>query len=108
MVPSVLSYLRRYFASCTFPAAPAQPVLRRGVVASLTEEWSRCVPAAQIRNVYGPTEATIFCTEFEWQDQSSAEQSVNDIVPIGRCTPGTEIRVLVDSAGLAVAGRCTR
>ena len=33
MVPSVLSYLRRYFDELQFPGAPAQPLLRGGFVA---------------------------------------------------------------------------
>lgn len=101
MVPSVLSYLRRYFDELHFPALRQSLFCGEALSHSLTEAWSRCLPAAQIRNVYGPTEATIFCTEFKWDAQSSAEQSINDVVPIGRPLPGTEVRVL-DDGGMAV------
>jgi amino acid adenylation domain-containing protein len=101
MVPSVLSYLRRYFDELRFPALRHSLFCGEALSHSLTVAWSRCVPAAQIRNVYGPTEATIFCTEFKWDASSSAQQSVNDIVPIGRPLPGTSVR-LVDAAGATV------
>ena len=101
MVPSVLSYLRRYFDELRFPALRQSLFCGEALSHSLTEAWSRCLPAAQIRNVYGPTEATIFCTEFKWDARSSAEQSINDVVPIGRPLPGTEVRVL-DAGGMAV------
>ncbi len=102
MVPSVLSYLRRYFAELSFPHLRHSMFCGEALSHQLTAEWSRCVPAAEIRNVYGPTEATIFCTEFEWQEPVSAEQSVNDIVPIGQCISGTQA-VILDAAGRPVA-----
>ena len=73
MVPSVLSYLRRYFAELSFPHLRHSLFCGEALSHQLTAEWSRCVPAAEIRNVYGPTEATIFCTEFEWQEPVSAD-----------------------------------
>ncbi len=42
---------------------------------SLVEGWSDCIPNATIRNVYGPTEATIFCSSYDW--------SAEDIGPAG-------------------------
>lgn len=102
MVPSVLSYLRRYLDELRFPALRHSLFCGEALAHSLTAAWSRCVPAAQIRNVYGPTEATIFCTEFPWDERSSAEQSSNDVVPIGRPLAGTSLRI-ADDRGLAVA-----
>jgi amino acid adenylation domain-containing protein len=98
MVPSVLSYLRRYFDELRFPALRHSLFCGEALAHSLTAAWARCVPKAEIRNVYGPTEATIFCTEFKWEERASAEQSVNDIVPIGRPLLGTGL-VIVDAAG---------
>jgi amino acid adenylation domain-containing protein len=101
MVPSVLSYLRRYLGELRFPALRHSLFCGEALSHSLTEEWAACVPQAHIRNVYGPTEATIFCTEFNWDARSSAEQSRNDIVPIGRPLAGTVLRV-VDDRGMPV------
>lgn len=101
MVPSVLSYLRRYLGELRFPALRHSLFCGEALSHSLTAAWSSCVPSAQIRNVYGPTEATIFCTEFKWDVQSSLEQSINDVVPIGRPLQGTTVRIF-DASGVAV------
>jgi D-alanine--poly(phosphoribitol) ligase subunit 1 len=102
MVPSVLSYLRRYLGELRFPALRHSLFCGEALSHSLTVAWSHSVPAARIRNVYGPTEATIFCTQFEWDEPASAEQSLNDIVPIGRPLQGTSVQI-VDERGAAVA-----
>jgi D-alanine--poly(phosphoribitol) ligase subunit 1 len=102
MVPSVLSYLRRYLGELRFPALRHSLFCGEALSHSSTVAWSRSVPAARIRNVYGPTEATIFCTEFEWEEGASAEQSVNDVVPIGKPLAGTSLRI-VDENGTRVA-----
>jgi D-alanine--poly(phosphoribitol) ligase subunit 1 len=101
MVPSVLSYLRRYLEELRFPALRHSLFCGEALSHSSTVAWSRSVPAARIRNVYGPTEATIFCTEFEWEEGVSAEQSVNDVVPIGKPLVGTSLRI-VDAHSAAV------
>jgi amino acid adenylation domain-containing protein len=102
MVPSVLSYLQRYFDELSFPSLRHSLFCGEALSHRLTADWKRCVPTAEMRNVYGPTEATIFCTEFVWQEAASAAQSVNDVVPIGKCIPGTDALV-VDSACRPVA-----
>ena len=102
MVPSVLSYLRRYFEELEFPKLRHSLFCGEALSHQLTVEWAACLPSAEIRNVYGPTEATIFCTEFRWQEAPSAEQSVNDIVPIGKPT-GATTALVVDESGRAVA-----
>jgi D-alanine--poly(phosphoribitol) ligase subunit 1 len=101
MVPSVLVYLRRYLGELRFPALRHSLFCGEALSQSLTESWAACVPNAAIRNVYGPTEATIFCTEFKWDARSSAEQSSNDIVPIGRPLASTSLRI-VDEHGATV------
>ncbi len=95
MVPSVLSYLRRYFDELSFPAIRHSLFCGEALLHELTEEWSACTPNAVIRNVYGPTEATIFCTEFVWESAQSARQSINGVVPIGSAI-GETVLVIVD------------
>ena len=56
--------------------------------------WSVCVPNARIENVYGPTEATIFCTTYPWNADISAAEQVNGIVPIGTTMPGMQTLVI--------------
>jgi acyl-coenzyme A synthetase/AMP-(fatty) acid ligase len=56
--------------------------------------WSKCVPNAFIRNVYGPTEATIFCSSYDWSEEDSAQHAYQGVVPIGSMYPGMEARLL--------------
>jgi amino acid adenylation domain-containing protein len=104
LVPSVLSYLHRYFEELRFPALRHNLFCGEALSHRLTAAWAASVPAAEIRNVYGPTEATIFCTEFKWDVEESAAQSVNDIVPIGRPLAGTSLLILDDAGKLAAPG----
>ncbi len=89
--PSVLSYLRPYLHEILAPSVRlhlfcGEPLYQKDVA-----DWAPCVPDAQIENVYGPTEATIFCTRHVWNRH--VDESLLGIVPIGQPLPGTEIRL---------------
>jgi len=48
----------------------------------MVTEWQKCVPDASIYNVYGPTEATIFCTSYKCLPENIGEY--HGIVCIGK------------------------
>jgi amino acid adenylation domain-containing protein len=97
MVPSVLPYLRRFFNELRFPAMRLNQFCGEALTQEIVSEWSQCVPNARIENVYGPTEATIFCTRYSWSRDRAEVESVNGIVPIGKPMPGTTTHVVDDN-----------
>ena len=98
MVPSVLQYMQRFFGEVRFPALRLSQFCGEALMQDMAAEWSQCVPNARIENMYGPTEATIYCTRYEWARERAATESVNGIVPIGNAMPGTRT-VVIDTNG---------
>jgi D-alanine--poly(phosphoribitol) ligase subunit 1 len=64
MVPSVLSYLKPYFDEIDLPDLRYSLFCGEALYKETITEWAKCVPGAVIENVYGPTEATIFCMTY--------------------------------------------
>jgi acyl-coenzyme A synthetase/AMP-(fatty) acid ligase len=59
-------------------------------------EWMRCAPNTAIENVYGPTEATVFCLAYHITDPNDVI-SENEIVAIGKPIQNMEAIVVDDS-----------
>lgn len=93
MVPSILLYLRPHFTEMQFPKIRFSLFCGEALHAEITEEWKTCIPNAIVFNVYGPTEATVFCTYYEVK--SSSNKAYNDILSIGKPMKGT-YTVIVD------------
>ncbi len=98
MVPSVISYLRPYFADINLPNLRLSVFCGEALYEDVLTEWAECVPNARIQNYYGPTEATIFCTVFDWATSKQQQKSHNGVVSIGQPFPGSEA-ILLDSTG---------
>ncbi|MCZ2356696.1 MAG: AMP-binding protein [Bacteroidia bacterium] len=99
MVPSVLSYLRRYFDEITLPSLRWGLFCGEALPADLVTEWATCVPNACLENVYGPTEATIFCTRYRISLPIPAQYQHNGIVSIGQPFPNMQC-IIVDEKGI--------
>ncbi len=84
MVPSILSYLRPYFDDIRLPNLKYSLFCGEALYNDITTKWSKCVPEALIQNVYGPTEATIFCLTYDWNKDKATDKSFNGIVCIGK------------------------
>ena len=56
-------------------------------------EWAKCVPNAIIENVYGPTEATIFCLTYPLNNIEELEE-YNSMLSIGKPMQGMEAIVV--------------
>ena len=82
MVPSILTFLRPYFEDIRLPKLRQSVFCGEPLLAELTLEWSGCSPEMQILNFYGPTEATVFCSHYEWS--ATSPKSVNGALSIGR------------------------
>jgi len=65
---------------------------------SSTISWSEAAPNSIIENLYGPTELTISCTLYRWDQLRSPGESELEIVPIG--FPHPRMNVLVADENL--------
>lgn len=103
MVPSVLAQLRPYLDEVELPALRQALFCGEALPVDLARAFAARVPAARLYNVYGPTEATIFCTAYACPAEGSAEwKSHRGVVSIGRPMAGTHV-ALVDENLVPVA-----
>jgi len=101
MVPSVIAYLERFMKELNLEKLKYSFFCGEGLPERITEKWSHCVPNGEIVNIYGPTEATIVCTEYTWLPEVSADEAFNGIVPIGNPMAAVDTYV-VDESGKCV------
>ncbi|MCL5029599.1 MAG: AMP-binding protein [Bacteroidetes bacterium] len=84
MVPSVLSYLTPYFDEIKLDKMRYSLFCGETLLDQIAQGWSKCTPNAKIINAYGPTEATVFCLIYEWNNESSSKKTFNGGVCIGK------------------------
>jgi len=84
MVPSILAYLRPYFEEIRFEKVKYSLFCGEALYEDIAREWQKCIPSGLIQNVYGPTEATIFCLTYDLSKDHNKIKSVNGIVCIGK------------------------
>jgi len=96
-VPSFINYLRKYFGEISLPCVQHWLFCGEALKSDLVYAWQPCIPNATIHNVYGPTEATIFCSSFTCKPGSIKE--MNGIICIGKPFAGT-ILELSDENGI--------
>ena len=65
--------------------------------ADVARAWAEAAPNSTVENLYGPTEVTIACTVYRWDDAASPAESELGLVPIGLPFPGMEA-LIVDAA----------
>lgn len=83
MAPSMVRFLRPYFAEIELPHIRYNILTAEASPLSLVEEWSKCIPNAEIYDFYGPTEATIYCTYYKF-DRNGANKQLNGMISIGK------------------------
>jgi amino acid adenylation domain-containing protein len=98
MVPGVLKLAAPFLQELHFPALRYSFFSGDALYQPDVQKWKPCIPNAQIHNFYGPTETTIVCTRYCWDEQTSAAESHSGIVPLGKVFPGMHF-ILVDEAG---------
>lgn len=104
MVPTTLNYFEKYMNEISLPSLRYCFFSGDALYHHLTVKWSSCITNAQIHNFYGPTETTIVCTRYEWNELQSEKESVNDIVPLGKPFSGMEFIIIDDEFNLAEKG----
>lgn len=101
MVPTVLRYIEKYLPEISLPDLRYSFFSGDALYHALAVKWSRSIPNAVIHNFYGPTETTIVCTRYVFDEQRSATESVNGIVPLGVAFEGMET-IIIDENNLPV------
>jgi len=94
MVPSILQYLRSYFDEIHCPDMKYSLFCGEALPLDVTQEWSQCLPNATIANVYGPTECTIFCTDYTFK-RGTLNKMHNGVLSIGKDMKNTQT-IIVD------------
>ncbi len=97
-VPSFVNYLRPYFSEIHLLQLRHWLFCGEALKSNLVTAWQPCIPEAAIYNVYGPTEATIFCTSYICDTSRIKEQ--NGIVCIGQPFPGTRFELAADDGSI--------
>jgi non-ribosomal peptide synthetase component F len=59
----------------------------------ITRHWALAAPNSVIENLYGPTELTISCTAYRWDNATSPDECEQGIVPIGQ--PFDDMQALI-------------
>jgi non-ribosomal peptide synthetase component F len=104
MVPSVLAFLEKYFGEIELPHLRHSLFCGEALPVALARKWAVCVPNARIFNVYGPTEATIFCTTYEFPRDDAAVLSHHGVVSIGEPLAGTQLLILNEGLEVLKSG----
>ena len=104
MVPSILMFLRKYFDEIRLPSMRYSMFCGEALFSDLARQWSECVPNALVQNVYGPTEATIFCMAYNWE-HTNKNKDYNGIVCIGKPMKNMQA-IIVDEQQAEVAAGC--
>ena len=64
------------------------------LTAHIAAAWQQAAPKSTVENLYGPTEATIACTAYTYSVETSPDECVNGLIPIGRPFGQTSIAVV--------------
>ncbi|MBL0343154.1 MAG: AMP-binding protein [Bacteroidetes bacterium] len=96
MVPSIITHLRQYFDEIRLDKLRYSLFCGEALYEDVVLEWSKCVPNALVENVYGPTEATIFCTRYKINSNGSNKQ-LNGILCIGAPMKNVGVAIINDN-----------
>ena len=104
MVPSVLSFLESYLDEIDLPDMRYSLFCGEALPTLLAEKWHRCIPSARLFNVYGPTEATIFCSAYELKSPLDSAGEYQGVVSIGVPMPGTAFSLISETGDCVAPG----
>ena len=99
LVPSVMTYLKRFFDELCIPETRLCSFCGEALMDEITEQWQKCIPNSRIINFYGPTEDTVFCTYYDFK--ANDVKSHNGVVSIGKDMPNNQSIILNENNQLA-------
>jgi len=92
IAPSMLRYLKPYFAEIHLPALKYCILTGEASPVDLVGDWQKCVPNACLFNFYGPTETTIYCTSYRI-DHGAKIKALHGMLSIGK--PMKNVKAIV-------------
>src|SRR5439155_12610605 len=84
-VPSTAIFMRRFgeLKAGLYPHLRLSLFCGEALPVEVVGDWSLAAPNSVIENIYGPTELTIGCTAYRWDNRKSPNECEQGIVPIG-------------------------
>jgi amino acid adenylation domain-containing protein len=94
-VPStgVLMSRLRMLKAGKYPALRYSLFCGEALPIEIVQKWAEAAPSSVLENLYGPTELTIACTLYRWDNATSPAESELGVVPIGEPYPGMTVLV---------------
>jgi amino acid adenylation domain-containing protein len=94
-VPSTAVFMRRFgvLKPGMYPGLRLTLFCGEALPVEIVRHWALAAPNSVIENIYGPTELTIACTAYRWDNTQSPDECEQGIVPIGQ--PFDGMRALI-------------
>lgn len=95
-VPSMAVFMRRFgvLKPGMYPSLRLSLFCGEALPVEVVRDWRVAAPDSIIENIYGPTELTIACTAYRWDDTSSPAECEQGIVPIGEPFQGMKALIV--------------
>jgi len=104
MVPTILLFLKKYLHKVSLPNLKYSFFIGDILYHDATAIWNKSVPNGVVHNFYGPTEVTIKCTRYIWDEQQCETEGLNNIVPIGTVFPGIDYLIINEDGSVVKNG----
>ncbi len=97
-VPSIAVFMKKLgmLKANMYPHLRLSLFCGEALPVEIAKSWAAAAPNSIIENIYGPTELTIACTAYRWDNASSPNECTNGVVPIGHAFEGMEMLVADD------------
>src|SRR5262245_12166935 len=94
-VPSTAVFMRRLgvLKPGMYPRLRLSLFCGEALPVEIVRQWALAAPHSVIENLYGPTELTIACTAYRWDNTSSPAECEHGVAPIG--APFDEMEVII-------------
>ena len=94
-VPSTAVFMRRFgvLKPGMYPGLRLSLFCGEALPVEIVRHWALAAPNSVIENIYGPTELTIACTAYRWNNTTSPDECEQGIGPIGQ--PFDGMRALI-------------
>ncbi len=91
-VPSMAVFMRRFgvLKPGMYPELRLSLFCGEALPVEIVRDWRLAAPNSVVENIYGPTELTIACTAYRWDDKSAPAECEQGVVPIGGAFPDME------------------
>lgn len=104
LAPSMLRYLKPYFEEIDLPKMKVCIVTAEASPLDLIQEWHECIPNATIYDLYGPTEATIYCTYYKVH-KNKEHKALNGMLSIGKSFKNVDAIIVDDDLQIVQKGK---